>query len=243
VSARRVPRVLVVEDDTVIAASMGAHLRHAGLAVETIVDGARALRKVRFDRPDVLVLDLMIPGTDGWEILREMRTDGIECPVLVVSARASEEDKVRVLGMGADDYLAKPFGMGELVARVEAALRRSRVVDPAGTAERIEAPGLVIDPDLHAVLVDGVDAGLTPLEFRLLAALASERGRVVTRDRLRQRVWGVPHSKRDRSVDVCVRKLRAKVDLQSSGYTYLHTHPGVGYRFEPVARAADAAAS
>jgi DNA-binding response OmpR family regulator len=201
----RVPRVLVVEDDTVIATSMGAHLRHAGLAVETVVDGVRALRKVRFDRPDVLVLDLMVPGKDGWEVLREMRQDGIECPVLVISARASEDDKVEVLRMGADDYLAKPFG-------------------------------LVIDPDLRAVLVDGADAGLTPLEFRLLAALASERGRVVTRDRLRQRVWGVPHSKRDRSVDVCVRKVRSKLDLRSGTHTYIHTHPGVGYRFEATPR-------
>ena len=97
-------------------------------------------------------------------------------------------------------------------------------------------PGLEIDPDLHRVLVDGADAGLTPLEFRLLQALTAESGRVLTRDQLRQRVWGVPQRKRDRSVDVCVRKLRSKIDLRSRTHVYIHTHPGVGYRFDPVPR-------
>jgi DNA-binding response OmpR family regulator len=217
--------VLVVEDDRVIAGSIGAHLRHAGMSVECVEDGDRALRKARFERPDVVVLDLMLPGLDGWQVLRELRAGGTECPVVVVSARASEHDKVQVLKMGADDYVAKPFGMSELVARVEA-------VRP----EKLTMPGLEIDPDLHRVLVDGADAGLTPLEFRLLQALTAESGRVLTRDQLRQRVWGVPQRKRDRSVDVCVRKLRSKIDLRSRTHVYIHTHPGVGYRFDPVPR-------
>jgi len=184
----------------------------------------------------VVVLDLMLPGLDGWQVLRELRADGTECPVIVVSARASEQDKVQVLKMGADDYVAKPFGMSELVARVEAVLRRSRITPQVGRPEKLSMPGLEIDPDLHRVLVDGADAGLTPLEFRLLQALTSEAGRVLTRDQLRQRVWGVPQRKRDRSVDVCVRKLRSKIDLQSRTHVYIHTHPGVGYRFDPVPR-------
>jgi DNA-binding response OmpR family regulator len=155
---------------------------------------------------------------------------------VVVSARASEQDKVQVLKMGADDYVAKPFGMSELVARVEAVLRRSRVTPQVGRPEKLTMPGLEIDPDLHRVLVDGADAGLTPLEFRLLQALTADSGRVLTRDQLRQRVWGVPQRKRDRSVDVCVRKLRSKIDLRSRTHVYIHTHPGVGYRFDPVPR-------
>jgi DNA-binding response OmpR family regulator len=233
---RRPPSVLVVEDDRVIAGSIGAHLRHAGMAVECVEDGDRALRKVRFERPDAVVLDLMLPGLDGWQVLRELRAGGTECPIVVVSARASEQDKVQVLKMGADDYVAKPFGMSELVARVEAVLRRSRITPQVGRPEKLTMPGLEIDPDLHRVLVDGADAGLTPLEFRLLQALTSESGRVLTRDQLRQRVWGVPQRKRDRSVDVCVRKLRSKIDLRSRTYVYIHTHPGVGYRFDPVPR-------
>jgi DNA-binding response OmpR family regulator len=233
---RRPPSVLVVEDDRVIAGSIGAHLRHAGMAVECVEDGDKALRKVRFERPDAVVLDLMLPGLDGWQVLRELRAGGTECPIVVVSARASEQDKVQVLKMGADDYVAKPFGMSELVARVEAVLRRSKITPQVGRPEKLSLPGLEIDPDLHRVLVDGADAGLTPLEFRLLQALTSETGRVLTRDQLRQRVWGVPQRKRDRSVDVCVRKLRSKIDLRSRTHVYIHTHPGVGYRFDPVPR-------
>ncbi len=142
---------------------------------------------------------------------------------------------MHALRLGADDYLAKPFGMAELVARVQAVLRRSRL--PAAgddRRERIQVPGLVIDPDLHCALLEGEDAGLTALEFRLLYTLASERGRALTRDQLQQRVWGVPYRPRDRSVDVCVRKLREKLDRRSNGYVYIHTHYGVGYRFDPT---------
>jgi DNA-binding response OmpR family regulator len=154
----------------------------------------------------------------------------------VVSARASEQDKVHALGIGGDDYLAKPFGMGELVARVQAAVRRAGVLRAGAAAERIEVAGLVIDPALHQAFLDGRDAGLTRTEFRLLTVLAAERGRVQTRDQLQQRVWGVPHRPRDRSVDVCVRKLREKLDYRSGGYDYIHTHYGVGYRFDAVER-------
>jgi len=230
------PRVLIAEDDSVIAAAMASHLRHAGMEVEWADRGDRAVRKIRFERPDVAVIDLMLPGMDGWRIIESLRADDIAIPVIVVSARASEQDKVQVLKMGADDYVAKPFGMSELVARVEAVLRRSRVTPQVGRPEKLSMPGLEIDPDLHRVLVDGSDAGLTPLEFRLLQALTAETGRVLTRDQLRQRVWGVPQRKRDRSVDVCVRKLRSKIDLRSRTHVYIHTHPGVGYRFDPVPR-------
>jgi DNA-binding response OmpR family regulator len=234
-----VSRVLIAEDDPVIASAMANHLRHAGFDVEVAERGDRAMRKLRFERPDVAVIDLMLPGMDGWRITEGARAEGLQVPMIIVSARGSEQDKVHALRLGADDYLAKPFGMAELVARVQAILRRSRLA--ATSDERrdpIEAPGLVIDPDLHCALLNGHDVGLTALEFRLLYALASERGRALTRDQLQQRVWGVPYRPRDRSVDVCVRKLRGKLDRRSTGYTYIHTHYGVGYRFDPTRDAA-----
>jgi two-component system response regulator ResD len=176
---------------------------------------------------------------DGWAITEGLRAEGSHMPVIVISARGSEQDKVHALGLGADDYLAKPFGMGELVARVEAALRRSRMgVHPIDPGERIEVAGLVVDPDLHRAELNGEDVGLTALEFRLLYVLAADRGRALTRDQLQQRVWGTPYRARDRSVDVCVRKLRMKLEHPSVGYTYIQTHHGVGYRFDPVAIAA-----
>jgi DNA-binding response OmpR family regulator len=201
-----------VEDDTLIANAMATHLRHAGMDVEWSDRGDRAMKKLRFERPDVAIIDLMLPGMDGWRMIESLRADGIGIPLIVVSA--------------------KPFGMGELVARVKAAVRRAGVFSGDGGRSRVEVPGLVVDPDLHRALIDGRDAELTRTEFRLLSVLASEQGRVMTRDQLQQRVWGTPYRPRDRSVDVCVRKLREKLDQRSGTYSYIHTHYGVGYRFD-----------
>ncbi len=232
------PRVLIAEDDPVIANAMATHLRRAGMEVEVVNDGDRALKKLRYDRPDLAVVDLMLPGIDGWRITEALRAEGITLPIINVSARASEHDKVHALGIGGDDYLAKPFGMRELVARVQASLRRSGVSPDSSRPARIEAPGLVIDPDLHQAILDGTDAALTRTEFRLLYVLASERGRALSRDQLQQRVWGMPYRHRDRTVDVCVRKLRQKLDRRSQSHTYIQTHYSVGYRFEPLEKAA-----
>jgi len=227
--------VLLVEDDGVIARSISAHLRHTGLEVEWAEDGERGLRKLRFERPDVCVVDLMLPRLDGWALTERARAEGITTPIIVISARGSEHDKVYALQIGADDYLAKPFGMRELVARVQAALRRSRVdLEPPRQAS-LEVEGLTIDADQRRAFVqtsghERADAGLTPTEFRLLWTLAQNAGRAMTRDELQQRVWNVPYRPRDRSVDVCIRKLREKIE-QPGGCTYLHTHYGVGYRF------------
>src|SRR4029077_3458744 len=141
------PRVLIAEDDPVIANAMATHLRRAGMDVEVVNDGDRALRKLRYDRPDIAVVDLMLPGIDGWRITEALRAEGITLPIINVSARASEHDKVHALGIGGDDYLAKPCGMRELVARVQATLRRAGTGQETSRPARIEAPGLVIDPD------------------------------------------------------------------------------------------------
>lgn len=240
------PSVLVIEDDAVLGKSIALHLRHAGYAVEVAEDGERGLRRLRHLRPDIAIVDLMLPGIDGWTVTRTIREDRIDIPVIVVSARGSELDKVRTLELGADDHLAKPFGMRELVARVDALHRRTRqsaIAPPRG--EPVEVEGLRIDPDLRRALVrtapgqdpgDWVDAGLTPTEFRLLLALARHQGRVLTRDEIQRRVWGTPHGHRDRTVDVGVRKIRDKVDRRSATHDYLHTHYGVGYRFSAEPR-------
>ena len=146
------PRVLIVEDDTLIANAMATHLRHAGMDVEWSDRGDRAMKKLRFERPDVAIIDLMLPGMDGWRMIEALRADGIGIPLIVVSARGTEQDKVHALGIGGDDYLAKPFGMGELVARVKAAVRRAGVFAGDGGRSRVEVPGLIVDPDLHRAL-------------------------------------------------------------------------------------------
>lgn len=240
--------VLIVEDDETLAGIMRRHLGNAGHDVEWAADGDRGLKKVRFERPDVCVVDLMMPGTDGWGVIEQMRAEGIDIPVIVLSARSSEHDKVHTLGIGADDYLVKPASMRELVARVDAALRRSGRSGVAPVPDReeeaIEAPGIRIDFRTHRALVEtaaGVweDAELTVREFRLLVTLARARGKVLSRDELQQRVWGTPHRPRDRIVDVCVRKIREKLDARSPAYTFVQTHYGIGYRFEPEARGDD----
>ena len=233
--------VLIVEDDEVLAGVMRRHLTRAGHSVEWAADGDRGLKKVRFEHPDVCVVDLMMPGTDGWSMIEQMRSEGNQIPVIVLSARSSEHDKVHTLGIGADDYLVKPASMRELTARVDAALRRSgrtTSAAPASDSEPIEAPGIRIDFRTHRALVETtgdtwVDAELTVREFRLLVTLARERGRVLSRDELQQRVWGTPHRPRDRIVDVCVRKVREKLDARSPTFNFIQTHYGIGYRFEP----------
>ncbi len=239
-----VATVLVVEDDEVLAGIMRRHLSKAGHDVDWVADGERGLRKIRFERPDVCVVDLMMPGKDGWSMIEELRAEGIDTPIIVLSARSSEHDKVHTLGIGADDYLVKPASMNELVARVAAALRRSgRSSAPAtGDEEPLEFSGLRIDFRTHRVLLEGpserwTDCELTVREFQVLVTLAREQGKVLSRDVLQQRVWGTPYRPRDRIVDVCVRKIREKVDERSSAWTYVQTHYGVGYRFEPEPKA------
>src|SRR6266498_1626850 len=189
-------KVLIVEDDSVIADGMARHLAAAGFDPVVVGKGDQGLARLRFERPDVCVLDLMLPGKDGWNVIETARAEGIPTPIVVVSARGTEHDRVHALEIGADDYLVKPFSMKELVA--------------------------------------GVRADLTPTEFRLLYQLALERGRVVTRDELLQRIWGRRETHRDRTVDVFVRRLRDKIDRRAPRHTFVQTRYGVGYRLEPV---------
>jgi DNA-binding response OmpR family regulator len=229
-----VANVLIVEDDDVIAQGMARHLKAAGFDATCVGQGEQGLARLRFERPDVCVLDLMLPGRDGWNVIETARAEGIGTPIVVVSARGTEHDRVHALEIGADDYLVKPFSMRELVARVQAAARRGVRTQDAERGEPIEIDELRVDPREVQAYVDGESAGLTPTEFRLLYALALDRDRVVTRDDLLQKVWGRRAYHRDRTVDVFVRRLREKIDSRTPRHTFVQTRYGVGYKLEAV---------
>jgi DNA-binding response OmpR family regulator len=226
------PRVLIVEDDDVIADGMARHLEAGGFDAVAVERGELGLARLRYERPDACVLDLMLPGLDGWELIETVRGEGIGTPIVVVSARGTEGDRIRALELGADDYLVKPFSMSELVARVRAAVRRGVRAQSPDRGERIEIEELVIDPANVQAYVDGQSADLTLTEFRLLHALAIEHGRVVSREELMQRIWGRRQRYRDRTVDVFVRKLRDKIDRRAPNHVFIHTRHGVGYKLE-----------
>jgi DNA-binding response OmpR family regulator len=229
-----VPSVLIAEDDEVIADSIGHHLRTAGFNPVRVSDGGQALARLRYEQPDVCVLDLMLPGLDGWAFIETARAEGIGTPIVVVSARGTEHDRIHALEIGADDYLVKPFSMKELVARVQAAARRGTRPQESKRGEPIELEELRIDPREVQAYVDGESAGLTPTEFRLLYTLALDLGRVATRDELLQKIWGRRETHRDRTVDVFIGRLREKIDRRASRHTFVQTRYGVGYKLEAV---------
>ena len=229
-------KVLIVEDDAVIAEGMARHLASAGFDPVVVGKGEQGLARLRFEQPDVVVLDLMLPERDGWSVIESCTRRGDRNAHRRRPARGTEHDRVHALDLGADDYLVKPFSMKELVARVRAASRRATRREEAPRGEPIDIEELRIDPREVQAFVDGQSAGLTPTEFRLLYQLALERGRVVTRDELLQKIWGRRESHRDRTVDVFVRRLRDKIDRRASQHTFIQTRYGVGYRLEPRQR-------
>jgi two-component system alkaline phosphatase synthesis response regulator PhoP len=229
-----VTKVLIIEDDPVIGQGMVHHLRASGFDPLWITRGELGLTRLRYEKPDVCVLDLMLPELDGWKVIEQARLEGIGTPIVVVSARGTEHDRIHALELGADDYLVKPFSMKELVARVRAAARRGVRPETPARGEALEIEELRIDPANVQAYVDGASAELTPTEFRLLYALGLDQGRVVTRDELLQKVWGRRETHRDRTVDVCVRKLRQKIDERASTHTFIQTRFGVGYKLDPA---------
>jgi len=231
-----VTRVLIIEDDEVIAQGMATHLASDGFEPVVVAKGEQGLARLRYENPDVCVLDLMLPERDGWSVIETARKEGIGTPIVVVSARGTEHDRVHALEIGADDYLVKPFSMKELTARVRVAARHGVRPQESPRGEAIEVEELRIDPREVQAYVAGESAELTPTEFRLLYALALEEGRVVSRDELLQRLWGRRETHRDRTVDVFVKKLREKLDLPGARHTFIQTRYGVGYKFEAVAR-------
>lgn len=222
-------RVLVVDDESAMVQLIQGYLTAEGMDVLVARDGLSAVSSVERYQPDVVVLDLMLPGVDGFEVIRRIRTMS-DAYVLMVTARGEEIDRLTGLAIGADDYLTKPFSPRELVARVKVLLRRPRGRG-AGEEERFEASGLVIDRARHSVTVDGSDVDLTALEFELLGTLASEPGLVFSRQRLLDRVWGPDHVGDEHLVDVHIGNLRRKLGDPPQQPRFIETVRSVGFRF------------
>jgi phosphate regulon transcriptional regulator PhoB len=225
-------RILLVEDDRDIVELVRYNLAAEGFDVSVAVDGSAGLAEVRKSAPDVLLLDLMLPKMQGLEVCKEIRrTPSLNrLPILMLTARGEESDRVVGLEMGADDYVTKPFSPRELVARVKALLRRAEPLSEAGLP--IDAGTLRIDPSAYRVTRDGNPLMLSTLEFRLIYFLAARPRRVFTRDQLLDAVWGTERFVTPRSVDVYVRRLREKVELDPENPAHLKTVRGAGYMFE-----------
>jgi DNA-binding response OmpR family regulator len=223
---------LVVEDDPIIRQTVDYALRRAGFTTRTSGDGLEALQMAREATPDLILLDLMLPGIDGFELADQIRRTDPDVAIVMVTALGEERDTVRGLDAGADDYVTKPFSMEELLARVRANLRRVRERAVLETDETIETGDLTIEPSQLRVQVAGRPARLRLKEFQLLLALAKAPGRLMTRQKLAQEVWGYDHLASSRTIDVHIRRLRQAIE-ECSAYTFIHTVHGVGYRFEP----------
>ncbi len=223
--------ILVVEDDRSLREGLAMNFRLRGYRVLTAADGDDGLRAAFDEKPDLVVLDLMLPGTDGLEILSELRGRDVAVPVLILSARDRLQDKVRGLEIGADDYLTKPFQLPELLARVEVILRRRRGERRA--AGVIEFGDVRLDPEGRRVTVRGAEVALSAREFDLLFLLASAPGRAFTRQAILEKVWGWGFEGTARTVDNFIRALRQKIEDDAAVPRHIHTVRNVGYRLAP----------
>jgi two-component system phosphate regulon response regulator PhoB len=225
------PRILVIEDEPDIAALVAFQLAHAGYQVRTASGGREALRALESDPPDLVVLDLMLPEISGTEILRTLRArkESEQVPVIILTARGEETERVRGFELGADDYVAKPFSPKELVMRVRAVLRRAAPgAGPAGRQRTLRAGTLLVDREAHRVTVDGAEVELTPKEFGLLVCLLERRGRAQSRSALLEAVWETTADIETRTVDMHIGRLRAKLGAAGD---LIETVRGFGYRF------------
>ncbi len=222
-------RVLLVEDDPAIAEGLTASLESEGFAVSWIDRGDQALTAWEQERPDVIVLDLMLPGTSGIELCRRIRVRS-DVPIIMVTARDGEVDRVVGLELGADDYVTKPFSTRELIARIRAVLRRFQL--PATPATAVVAAGVCVDRPRHEVHVGEQPVELTPKEFDLLEYLVENAGLVLTRRQLIEEIWGSDYVGDTKTLDVHIKRLRAKVEPDAGQPRYITTVRGVGYRFE-----------
>jgi DNA-binding response OmpR family regulator len=227
--------ILIVEDDEIIMGTLAYNLSRNGFGVSQATNGADALRMARKLRPDLILLDIMLPGESGIEVCERIRERDQGVMIVMITAKDSEGDKVRGFEAGADDYVTKPFGMNELVARINANLKRSET----GTRGKvIEAGDLQIDTKNFTAYAGGESLELRLKEFELLAALASTPGELRSREELAKEVWGHAGVGSSRTIDVHIRRIRAALE-QKSAYEYVHTARGLGYRFEPKPRSAE----
>lgn len=222
--------ILVVDDEESVREVVKLYLAKEGFQVETAGDGEEALIKIKETRPQLIVLDLMLPKKDGWEVCREVRKE-LAIPIVMLTARGEELDRILGLELGADDYLCKPFSPRELVARIRAVLRRTGNTE-IPSREVLTFPGLTIDYSAHKVKVNSREVDLTPKEFELLWFLARNSKRLFTREQLLEKIWGYEYLGDSRTVDTHIRRLREKLDEPCS--RYLVTVWRVGYKFEVI---------
>ena len=220
-------RLLVVDDEPNILELLSASLRYAGFEVQTATSGQRALEVARRFRPDLLVLDVMMPGLDGFGVVRRLRSDGMRAPVLFLTARDATEDKVTGLNLGGDDYVTKPFSLEEVIARIRAVLRRTGGADGARESSRITFADIELDEDTHEVYKAGAPVSLTPTEFKLLRYFLQNPGRVLSKAQILDHVWHYDFGGEANVVESYVSYLRRKVDTTEP--RLLHTLRGVGY--------------
>jgi two-component system OmpR family response regulator len=231
-------RVLVVEDDATLLDAVAYNLERDGHTVSTAADGMAGLTRAREDHPDLIVLDLMLPRMSGSDVCRLVRNEQ-PVPIIILTARDSEQDVIAGLDLGADDYVTKPFSMRELRARVNALLRRDVLSREAGprddavSSDLLAAGGIEVDIGRHVVRKDGAEVVLRPREFLLLEYLMRHQGQVLSRDVILERVWGYTYAGESRTVDVHVRWLREKLEDDPSNPRHIQTVRGFGYRFAP----------
>ena len=226
------PTILIVDDEPSIREVVSIYLRRAGYQVVVAHDGQAALEALEKQPPDLVVLDLMLPKVDGLEIARRLRAGG-DTPIIMLTARREEADRITGLEMGADDYVVKPFSPQELVSRVKAVLRRTHGSTPTSTERPLEFDNLCIDPSTRLVEVNGEERSLTAKEFDLLWMLARHPRQVFNRDQLLDLVWGLTEYVDPSTVTVHVRRLREKIEADPSNPHHIQTVWGVGYKFEP----------
>lgn len=221
--------VLIIEDDPTLLRGLKDNFERRGYTVHSASDGVTGLRRALADRPDLVLLDIMLPGLNGYEICRQVREAELDMPILMLTAKGQEEDIVRGLELGADDYVTKPFGIQELLARCAAFLRRHRAAPPQ---ESFAFGDCTLDLGSHQLFRDGDEVALSPKEFRLLELFVRRAGRALTRDQILRAVWGSDILVTTRSVDRCVTTLRGKIEPDPRRPRWIRTIRDVGYRFE-----------
>ncbi len=228
-------KIIIVEDDKTLLSALKYNLIKDGYDVLTAVDGAQALEVARSENPDLIILDIMLPELSGFDVCRILRKEGMTMPILMLTAKTDEVDKVVGLELGADDYMTKPFSLRELLARIHAMLRRvemTRKENSLPQEKKLKFGDLEIDFSRHQVIFRDSIVNLSPKEFELLALLSKNRGRVFSRETLLEKIWGYDYEGETRTVDVHIRWLREKVEANPSKPRHILTVRGVGYKFE-----------
>jgi two-component system KDP operon response regulator KdpE len=223
-------KLLIIEDDVDLVKALDLYLSRAGYSVITALNGREGLQKLYNERPDIVLLDIAMPKMDGWEVCRRIR-DMSEIPIVVLSARTQEDERVKGLKLGADDYVVKPFSLKELEARLEAVLRRTRSAKPAKDGIIFANEELVVDSGRLTVTRDGEPVPLTPTELRLLLLLAENKGRALTHRQILEKIWGAEYRSDVDYVKLFVYRLRRKVETDPQNPRYILSERGIGYRF------------